>query len=260
MGPTDEEIRQAKEYLLLRLKAERVAVSEMEAALISAARRIVAIARKYSIPPERFRFSRDPDLQREIQGVLELLRDALAHGVETLDTFEDDDRRFVAPALTEPDHGRTFRQRLADYVSRWGHEVEATIAAAGLEGITSDSEIVAGIKEYLDRPYDNPWIKEHLGEGDAVRLDRIPHYGKGRPIASATALALLLSTVVAKGWMENWRDLNSGKRGYYVFRGSSFPCEICDAQTGFLHDINDKDGLPQYHPHCCCYVVYTDQR
>lgn len=259
--PTDEEIRRAKEYLVLRLSAERLAVSSLDSALLSAARRIVAISRRYNIPPERFRFSADPQLQAEVRDVLALLRDALYDRIETIDTFdndEDKDRPFVAPALTTPWKDKTFRQRLAEYTSRWGYEIEAVIAAAGLEGIKDTKAIESAIREYLDRPYDNPWVKDHLGEGAAVRLENIPHYGKGKPIASQAALALLLTTVVAKGWMQNWARLNAGKKGYYVFRGSSFPCEICDYQTSFPHDASDADGLPPFHPNCCCYVVYTN--
>ena len=258
MGPTDEEIRQAKDYILLRLRAERLALSTLDDALLSAARRIVGIARWYNIPPEKFRFSSNPNLHREVQEVLALLRDAIFSRIKGINTFEDEDDAFVAPATTEKDHGKTFKERLANYVSRWGYELEATIAAAGLEGIESQTEIVDGIREYMDRPYDNPWIKEHMGEGDAVRLENIPHYGKGRPIASKAALSLLLTSTVAKGWMQNWARVNSNKKMYYVFRGSSFPCEECDFQCSFPHDASDISGLPPYHPNCCCYAVYTN--
>ena len=257
--PTDEEIRRAKEYIVLRLKAEKVAASTLDTAILTAARRIVSISRRYNVPPERFRFSADPRLKREIDEVLALLRDVLASRTADIDTFEDEDgTKYVAPAVTEPDKGKTFRQRLAEYVSRWGYELEATIAAAGLAGVRDEKKIVSGVMEYLDRPYENPWVRDHMGEGEAVRLENIPHYGKGKPIASYAALGLLLASTVSRGWMQNWARLNSGKRGYYVFRGSSFPCEICDAQVGFLHDISDTEGLPPFHPHCVCFTVYTD--
>lgn len=260
MGPTEDEIRRAKEYIVLRLQAERLAASTLDTALLTAARRIVAISRRYNVPPERFRFSSDPRLKREIDEVLALLRDVLASRTTDIDTFEDEDgTEYVAPAVTDPDKGKTFRQRLAEYVSRWGYELEATIAAAGLAGVRDEEKIVAGVREYLDRPYENPWVKDHMGEGEAVRLENIPHYGKGKPIASYAALGLLLASTVSRGWMQNWARLNSGKRGYYVFRGSSFPCEICDAQVGFLHSADDTEGLPPFHPHCVCYTVYTDQ-
>ena len=257
--PTDEEIRRAKDYILLRLSAERLAVSSLDSAILSAARRIIDIASRYGIPPEKFRFSANPQLHAEVNAVLATLREAVAARIEELDTFEDEDDTFVAPALTQETNGKTFHERLAEYVARWGYELEATIAAAGLEGIKDNAEILRGVREYIGNTYDNPWIIGHLGEGDAVRLQSIPHYGKGKPIASHTALAMLLTTTIAAGWMQNWARINAGKRGYYVFRGSSYPCEICDEQVGFLHDVNDLDGLPPYHPHCVCYAVYTDQ-
>lgn len=260
MGPTEDEIRRAKEYLTMRLETERLVVSTMNDALLSAARRIVNISRRYGIPPEKFRFSADPRLKREINNILALLREALYSHIESADTFEDEggDSPYIAPALTEEDHGKTFRRRLAEYVSRWGYETEAVIAAAGLEGVKDKTEILDGIREYMDRPYDNPWMKGHRGEGEAARLRAIPRYGRGKRIAAASAMALLLTAVVAKGWMQNWARRNAGKRGYYVFRGSSYPCDICQSQTGFLHDIKDTAGLPPYHSSCKCYVVYTD--
>lgn len=257
--PTEQEIARAKDYILLRLKAERLAVSTLDAALLSAARRIVKISRRYNIPPELFRFSADPNLQAEVRAVLALLRDALYDNIRKLDTFEDEDDEFVAPVLTAPYRDKTFREYLAEYTSRWGYEIEAIIAAAGLEGIKGDAEIVGGIREYLDRPYDNPWVKEHRGEGVAVRLQNTPHYGRGKPISASMAISLLLTSVVAKGWMENWAHINAGKDGYYVFRGSSFPCEICDAQVGFFHPASDIEGQPPFHANCKCYSVFTNQ-
>lgn len=259
MMPTEAEINRAKDYLLLRLKAERVAVSELDAALLTAARRIVSISRKYNIPPELFRFSYNPDLQAEVRAVLALLRESLYNSVRSLDTFDEkEDEAFVAPIVSDKDNGKTFRQRLAEYVNHWGYEIEATIAGAGLEGIKDENKILSGVKEYLDDPYDNPWIKDHRGEGEATRLNAMPHFGRGKAIASRTALATLATTVVAKGWMQNWGRLNANKRGYFVFRGSSFPCEVCDAQVGFMHDINDIYGLPPQHPNCVCFTVYVD--
>ena len=109
---TEDEIRRAKEYLVLRLRAERTAVSTMEAVLLTAARRIADIAQRYNIPPEKFRFSANKNLQREVNEVLALLKDVLESHVRDLDTFEEEGKEaFAAPALTEKDAGKTFRER-----------------------------------------------------------------------------------------------------------------------------------------------------
>ena len=259
MTPTEQDMNRAKEYLLLRLRAERLMASELDDALVSAARRIAEISLRYGIPPEKFRFSANPALKAEVASVLALLREALYSRIKELDTFAaDDGGTFAAPALTSEDHGKTLRQRLAEYASRWGYETEAAIAAAGLEGVRDKDEIARGIADHLDRPYDNPWVKSHMGEGEAARLREIPSYGKGTPISARAALAALATFAVARGWMQNWARVNAGRRGFYVFRGSSFPCETCDAQTGFLHDASDEMGAPPFHLHCKCFTVYID--
>jgi len=259
--PTDQEIRRAKDYILLRLRAERLSVSILDDALLSAARRIISISRRYNIPPELFRFSDYPALRAQVNAVLATLRGAVFENIREIDTFTDEDGgKYVAPAVTEPFKEKTFRERLAQYVSRWGFELEATIAGAGISGVKDENEILRGVREYLDRPYQNPWIKDNQDKGDARRLDgHLPHYGMGNPIASHKALSVLVTTTVATGWMQNWKRINADKRGYYVFRGSSFPCEICDFQASFPHDISDTAGMPPFHPNCRCYVVFTDE-
>lgn len=44
-----------------------------------------------------------------------------------------------------------------------------------------------------------------------------------------------------------------GASGYNVYRGSSYPCAVCDFNVGF-HPIS-ADDLPPYHPNCCCFAV-----
>ena len=45
-----------------------------------------------------------------------------------------------------------------------------------------------------------------------------------------------------------------GAVGYYVFRGSSYPCDLCDSACGF-HPLTDMSFFPPLHPHCCCGAV-----
>ena len=256
--PTDKEINDAKDYLLLRLRTEDLAAKNLRDILESAARRIVAIARKYNIPPALFRFSADPSLHKEVLEVLATLRDALYDEIESLDTFPSEEGDYTATAVTAKNHGKTFRERLAIYTNRWGYEIEATIAAAGLQGVKDQNAILDGIRDYMDRPYDNPWVKASMGKGEAVRLRALPHFGSGTATASALALTLLLQQTVADGWMQNWMRLNSGKRGFYVMRGSSYPCELCDAVTGVWYPASETHILP-VHPRCCCYMVFTNE-
>lgn len=44
-----------------------------------------------------------------------------------------------------------------------------------------------------------------------------------------------------------------GAVGYYVFRGSTYDCPICDEQCGWLHPLTDM-AIPA-HPNCVCVCV-----
>jgi hypothetical protein len=46
---------------------------------------------------------------------------------------------------------------------------------------------------------------------------------------------------------------NGGAIGYYVYRGSTYDCPICDEQCGWLHPLTDM-AIPA-HPHCVCITV-----
>lgn len=257
--PTDKEIKAAKDWLLTRLGAERGAVSYLGKILSQCARRIVEISQRYNIPPNKFRFSANPKLLEEVKAVLKTLRDALFHRTVYTCTFGEEGEERVSEAVNAEEYGKTFRQRIAEYVSRWGYEVEAVIAAARLSGIKDANTIVRSIEEYLERPYDNPLVKEQQGKGDAIRLRRSFHRGAGRAIAAYAALRLLIRATIAQAYMEEWSARNADAMGFYVQRGSSFPCEDCDAECGYLHPMSD-DGIVPVHPNCCCIVIYVRGR
>lgn len=70
------------------------------------------------------------------------------------------------------------------------------------------------------------------------------------------ALALLSTFAVTEGWMR-WWGLNAernGASGFYSFRGSSYPCSLCDSMVGF-HPMSAYVGA--WHPHCKCYFVFV---
>lgn len=127
-----------------------------------------------------------------------------------------------------------------------------------------DASILASVKESMEHPWDNELIKEVRGmiergevAGDVEYYEE-RHYGKGVPVSSRLDMEFITASAVAETWNEwEWKSaLNGGAKGYYIVRGSSYPCEECDSHTGRFFDINDKEHLPQYHRSCKCFVVY----
>ena len=60
-------------------------------------------------------------------------------------------------------------------------------------------------------------------------------------------------------WNEHdWRTAKGlGALGYYIERGSSYPCDTCEDHTGRFFKIDDRENIPQYHRNCRCFVVFV---
>jgi hypothetical protein len=86
-----------------------------------------------------------------------------------------------------------------------------------------------------------------------------PHFGKGVEIASKGALETMLTYAVADAWTwwQNDKAKDDGAFGYFVLRGSSYPCPICDDAAEVFHPINDTEHIVPLHLNCKCYIVYS---
>lgn len=253
MAIADEKtVREAKEYVKSRLSAERSVSSNLEAALENAVRLIVAISIKYNVPPSRFRFSYNAKMKREIEAVIDELKETIEDYIFTLAAAGDGDDDEILAYIKGEIYGDTLDNRLDGYLERFKDENETAVAAGLLLGEDED-DIAGGIMSSRDDPYANPMI---LATGSEVtgRLGTGASSGRGRRKGSWGAIDTLAAATVAIGWMYGFytAKLKGNAIGFMVRRGSSYPCALCDSNTGFHSSILD---LPPYHPHCVCYAV-----
>lgn len=159
--------------------------------------------------------------------------------------------------------GSSVEDRVKERVRTFLEEVTAVYSAGEILQM-DESSVLESVKENMEHPWDNEFVREVHGmiergevEGDAEYYEE-RHYGKGVPTSSKVAIEFITASAVAETWNEwGWRSASEGgAKGYYVVRGSSFPCEECDSHTGRFFSIDDKDHLPQYHRSCRCFVVY----
>lgn len=212
--PTDKEIEEAKEYLRQRLDAELSMRTNLQIVMIEAAKQIIDISYRYKISPELFRFSANRQLQEEVDAIILSLLEIIEDYTYTLAVAtHEDNKDAIITCITRESYGKTFTQRAREYVDRFS-------------------------KGYP--------IISRLGVQES--------FGVGRTVSSWTALSDLTEYAVAEGWMKHW-ELQAkacGAVGFFVMRGSSYPCNICDDEVGF-HVEWDK--LPPYHGHCKCFAV-----
>lgn len=247
--PTREQEREAKDYVLRRVRVELSAMADCKEAVREACMEIARVAAKYKISPKMFRFSANPRLRKEVDKILEKLRWAIEDAVEERivpEETEDDDKTQIWTDMKGEVFGATFAQRLAAVSARFERETEERIAAGLWLGMDAD-EMGQHLWNYADAPWADPWLKGAVGAGLAA-------LSGGRPKGtSGDSLSRLARTTIAMGWMSWW--YKRGGRIFYVGRGSSYPCSLCDSKVGLHYGTDD---LPPYHPNCKCWAVALD--
>lgn len=167
-------------------------------------------------------------------------------------------------ALVFDGDGTSVEERVRRRAATFLDEVTAAYNAGEILQM-DEAGILSSIKESMDDPWDNELISEVRGlieNGEAsgnISDYEERHYGKGVPISSRLDLELITVSAVAETWNEwEWKAASDGgAKGYYVERGSSYPCDTCNEHTGVFYPITDKSHLPQYHRNCRCFAVYV---
>lgn len=245
--PSESDIESAKEYLRQRLDAELSMTRNLEVVMNEAAEKIVKICYSAGVNPQSFHFSDlSAKAQKEINDVINWLQETIDDYFLTLAIADHKETKDdVLNVILAENHGLTFDERLTDYCEKYKNELLLLIGAGLFLGIT-ESALLRSLKENLRHPYAN----QLLAEG----IDAPITYGRGRTNSMFTAISDLTRFGIATGWMKNQylQNLNNGCLGWYVRRGSSYPCDLCDSNVGFHVD---EDSLPPYHGNCCCYAV-----
>lgn len=259
MNYTQRDIDEAKAFILRRVEAEISMQSHLDEALLWAAREIAKISYKYKIKASMFRFSANPDLKAEVDKVIARLREMLLEYTEMLSVEVDKDRKDeIIELIEEESYGHTLKERINIYTNRYIYELEAFIAAGLLASMSID-RLMQTIKNNLSMPYNNDLFRNTVIKG-GMAATRIKtggiSYGKGHSNSARNLLNTLLRNTIGFAWMSvfGWNAQKNGATGFYSFRGSSYPCDLCDDMVGY-HPIEEYKGY--WHLNCRCYFVFV---
>ncbi len=247
MRPKESDIEAAKAYLRLRLEAERSMSYNLEIVMREAVERVVEICYAAKIDPTVGSYENLPEKVRmAIEEVVQWLKETIDDYFLTLAIYDHEENKDkILPFIMGRNHGMTFEERLSDYCVKYRNELLLLVGAGMALGIGAKA-LAKSIGEHLKHPYKNP----DLAEGIAAPLT----YGRGRTNAMYTAIGDLTRFGIGQAWMRNQYidNMRDGCVGWYVERGSSYPCALCDSKVGFHEDDSD---LPLYHSHCCCIAT-----
>lgn len=236
---TKNDIDKAKEYLRRRLSAEVSMEHYLDRKLSEAAKEIVSLACKRSIPPTLFSFSYDPFLTFEVDRIINKITDEIEEYDLLLATKTDREDKSVLLAYANRDiNGVSYRQRLENYTLRFKLELQDLIGAGLLLGMAK-SKLTNVVLSAYKRPYTN-----------SIASDR-EHKGQ----SSYSRLLLLTRHTIADTWMHADMEYHRrlGAIGFIPYRGSSYPCDTCSDHAGRFHDF--AEPYPPFHPRCVCYAV-----
>lgn len=230
--------REAAQYARKRAQAQRNAVSRAKKAIQRLARRT---ALKGSVSDEAER---------------EMIESIILFGYEYAEAagrYLYDEDNGIKEYMDGIHYGKTYRERVEEQSGRLVADIGKILVAS--EFLKMPARLVES--EWEDPYFVGGAIRRANSRGAGIE---IPSYGQGIPLSGAEQLLKNIDNTIALAWGYEDYDfaLRNGAVGFYVFRGSSYPCQTCQEQVGVFHPMEESVwSHPPFHNNCVCYVVYV---
>lgn len=264
-----EQIDRAHEYLSKVVDEEVKTDSNLRLILRAHMGSIISESMKHKGLGKRFRFSEDESLNKKVNEIISRLREDLYSDIEERSLIvkqiaeekEDSkvDDAIVIAFLLSKIKGNTLKERINLYTGQLKSEVESFISAGIASGLSKD-EILTQWLTNVKSPYAAKIMRDAMS-GSGFAATRIQskgiHYGTGRYISSFDNLKRLAITTIGQTYnhARQFAANIKGAYGWYTVRGSSYPCSLCDSETGIFHPITES--FLSYHPNCCCQQIFV---
>lgn len=276
--PTDKEIADAKKFILRRENYAQILDGRVDDILTEAAGEIAQICLKYNIPAKDFTMSSNSKMFQEVSDVMDAAEERIMALIEDFSTrVTDDNGKKKLILLWIASLGRNnmnLQQTLDGYMYRYLYDLEAIIAAYKLrmENNTklTSAAVVSQIKASQHSVYTNPAVVAAMSARNITQMqaryirshgnhknDGVPLSYVGVSNSNANNIVNMAKLTMRMAWSRDLAiDYTSDKEivGFYVARGSSYPCDYCQSYVGY-HPISEADALPPRHNSCQCYVI-----
>lgn len=265
-APSQQDIDAAKQFILQREENARMLEDKIDELLADAAEKIVIICYRYDVDPQKLYIASgfNEQMMNEIAEVMDELEEEILAMMQEYATRSTKDRdRINALLLWMASLGRgnrNLRDTLDGYLYKFMKDLEAAIAALRFADATM-TDAVTKVKTNLHTIYTMPEVMaafKNASEFAATYIQSrgVQKGGVGLSNNGSTNVTNMARLTLQMVWMRSRRleMEEDGAAGFYVLRGSNYPCDYCDSKVGF-HPMTDIDYFPPFHGHCCCYVV-----
>lgn len=265
--PTQNDIAEAKDYILKREENARILESKIDDLLADAAERITVICYKYQFNEKRFTIARgfNEQMMDEIAEVMDKLEAdimSLVYDYSLSVTDDEKHRNALAAWIALLGRGnRNFQDTLDGYLYKFMKDMEAAIAALRYANI-SMADAITKLKSNLHSIYTLPEVIAAFKESGKfnatfIRSKGIQPGGVGLSNNGSTNVTNMAKITLQMAWMreQGMEFEEKGAVGYWQGRGSLYNCDVCDEETGFHPDIAEIYEKSYPHPHCQCWRV-----
>jgi hypothetical protein len=269
MKPSIQDIDNAKIYAKRKIYNINVLSDKIKKEYIKSFSKILLLVYQQGYSPSFFQFEKYMGLNNQVDNEINLLSLKLYKLIEdaSIDIVrlskeknrQNDDIDIIG-YINKPYNGKDLNMRLGDYCSGSKMEFEGYIAAALI--LSKPINIVLNdFKANLGNIYASSIIRDAMADksgriASKMILNKGISYGIGKYKNSLNSLIRLGRAIpnYAFGYVDEIYMRQSGAIGYYVLRGSSYPCQACDDVVGF-YDLRLNSEVLPVHPNCMCFAV-----
>lgn len=263
---TQAQINDAKRFVLRREDTATALGSLIDSLLSDAAEKIARICLRYGVDPEKFVISSkyNEKMMDEVADVMNALEEEILDYICDYSTRCANDQEnkglillfILSLGRDNMNLKETLERRLRFFLK----DIEAMIAVSALTKL-HQAKAITLIKSYLHTVYQMPGMTAAFANASKFKAENIRNRGVkhgniGNSNSEANNIVRFGKMTLQMGWMhykqKEYED--AGAAGYYVLRGSDYPCDLCERNKGF-HTIDDKEGFPPVHGNCVCYAV-----
>lgn len=270
--PTQEDLEEAKRYVLRRSEAINAMRELAEEKIRDAAVEASLIAMRYDIEPQQFSFdtSVSEDMMQEVSVVMDDLEEDLLDLTENYATApaHDNGTKYLLWGLVLSLGHRNLglRDTIHEYLWRTLRQTEALVVAAkavGMSQVQTTALVSSSLSNFRgSREYQRLMRYRHLYAAQYVNNGGLATFSDGTPnvqgvsTSGITATLNVLAGAVNRAWtaMQSFEMQQDGAIGYWQTRGSDYPCDLCDEEVGF-HELGDIDYDEWPHYNCLCLRI-----
>lgn len=238
-------------YAAKRIQAIQSMERRIQQIIFPKAKQIIAAARKYRSGD---RITNESALLREARSIAAAAQKDIeaytsAYAKASCNILGIDSGN-VESFLVSDIYGKTTAERNSAYLANFAEDIVRMIKAGTVMGY-SESQILSAIRTGYKDPYHASVVTKAQRKEINIAT---PSYGKGIFRNAYENIVRNATQVISLAWglAEQEYGKENGAVGYYVHRGSSYNCPVCDDLCGYLHSL--KTMVVPAHVNCVCRV------